>query len=217
MRAMAGIVLASALTIGACGGGSGSPGFFGDGGASSSGTASPSNPTDGGASRPSGTRRDPIDPSTKCYFTGDIASERINDVIRASGCGVGTVTDGVVVFHVSELNLVAGRNVQVEFKVEGVLKPGRVGPLLVERVRLTLSEGQTKYIWESGTCSVEITANTATDGTGGPFEDADLDGGAFDMKVSGRGSCPDPLQPSEAATQVASITPFEFMFQAKRR
>jgi hypothetical protein len=162
------------------------------------------------ASSPSSENEDPIDPTSKCYFTGRF-SGGMTGGLRASGCGEGyTLKDGFTNFGMDRIDLMLGRIVSVQFYLATPIPAGVTGHHEVKSLKLYETVNKVESRWESTTCSIDVEKNDAT-----PLPyDAGPDGGAAaHVDITGKGSCPDPAAPINGNTKApVTISPFQFHF-----
>jgi hypothetical protein len=174
------------------------------------GSDASSAPTDATVTADSSSPDSRIDPNSKCYFTGDLIVDGVTRGVRGGGCGIGSVTNGVVQVGMSEMQ--GSERVQVTFYLDEPVTPGYTGPIRVDDIKVSIASSTSARKWIGTSCTLSITRNE-------PIGDAGVigDSGAasWHFRAWGSGSCASPFTP-DATMGTLSVGAFELMFEASR-
>jgi hypothetical protein len=151
-----------------------------------------------------------INPTSKCYFTGDLIVDGVTRGLRSDGCGIGSVTNGVVQVNLSELQ--GGERVQVSFYLDEPVSPGYVGAIRIKDVKVSIGSTALTRKWIGTSCTLTITRNEADPA----WSDAGADAApSWHLRAVGTGSCSAPFTP-DMTTSTLSVGAYEVMFDATR-
>lgn len=151
-----------------------------------------------------------IDPTSKCYFTGDWIVDGATRGMRADGCPIGSTNAGVVLFGMTAQQ--GSERMQLQFYLDEPIAPGYTGPIRVKDVKAYIYATSSASKWVGTTCTLSITRNEVDM----PAMDAGADAGTtFHFRAWASGSCSAPFTP-EGTTSTLSLGAYELMFDATR-